>query len=112
MATRGRAALTTEEAREVCDLYRWGMEVWMILAFYDISKKTLKLYLRRAGVPARANGRPKSSQQRTRVASVAPADPFEDAYRSVRGHALDLLGTHTEPHQPDESMSSCLEEAS
>lgn len=119
MGTRGHAALTPEETREVCDLFRWGMEVWMILAFYGISKRTLKGYLRKHGVPARPNGKPRhidldvtSSRRRSRELAAAGPDPFEDAYRLVREHARALSDTHTAPHLADESIHSCLEGAS
>jgi len=116
MAMRGRPALTNEEAREVADLYAWGMEVWVICAYYDIHKRTLKDYLKREHVPSRPTGRRRdldldatSNRRRSPAPAGTGPDPFEDAYREVRARARALLDTRTGPHPEGVSTRSYLE---
>jgi hypothetical protein len=121
MARRGRRALTPDEVREVVDLYAWGMAVWMIGAFYDIHKRTVKEYVKKVGGKVRSSGRSRylcypsdarSIQRRIRADAVSCSDPFEDAYRSAREHARELQDKHIAQRLVDASTRSCQAEAS
>lgn len=115
MAKRGVCALDFRDILEIRDLYRWGMQVWMICAFYDVHKRTLGTYLDEMVAQGmlearRPSGQPKekikSSLPRSRVAVRLQADPFEDAYQLVREHARVLRDTHTGRRPADASIRS------
>lgn len=120
MAKPGTLALNLNAIREVKDLYNWGMQVWMICAFYGIHKRTLSVYLKHMAesgwIVRRPNGRAKdvvkSTLPRSRVAVAQQPDPFEDAYQLVREHARVLLRKRTEPHREDVSIRSYREAVS
>jgi hypothetical protein len=120
MPGRGTKVVTSEEAREIADLYAWGMEVWMIAAFYGIHKVTVLDVRRKAGVPARPNGAPRhidldatSTRRRKREPEkLAPNDRFEDAYRVVREHARALRDKRTAQRPADGNTRSYLGGAS
>ncbi len=113
MAKRGSPALGYIDILEIRDLYRWGMQVWMICAFYDIHKETLRSYIKEMQrlnmVKQRKSVGKKSfrsSRRRIRGAVDVPPDPFEDAYLIVREHARVLRDTRTAPRREDESIRS------
>lgn len=100
----------------MADLYRWGMEVWAICAFYDIHKVTLKAYLKRVGVNLRPSGKPrhcdldvKSNRRHSPEERAARTrDLFEDAYQPVRRRARDLRDMHIARRQERENIRSYL----
>ena len=107
--------MSVVDEHELCELYRWGMEVWMICAFYDIHKRTMTAALRKHNVPTRRSGRGPSlnltsTRRRRPEAAVQGHDPFEDAYQSVREHARALLDRRIAQHQADGSIRFCLVE--
>lgn len=114
MAQRGRRALPTKDVRELVDLYAWGMEVWVIGAFYDIHKRTVKEYVKKSGGKVRPSGRVpykegttiRSIRQQKPAAAAPHSDPFEDVYRLVREHARVLRDTHTARRLADASTRS------
>lgn len=113
MAKRGVCALNYVDLLEIKALYNWGMQVWMICAFYDVSKKTLHGYLREMEVQGMLKRRPsgqlksfRSSRRPKHEAAALKADPFEDAYRVVREHARVLRDTHTGRRPKDASIRS------
>jgi hypothetical protein len=118
VAKSGKLALSIQDIREIKALYNWGMQVWMICAFYNIHKKTLHEYLKHfpeSELPRRPNGQPKSfrsSRRQLHGAVVRQPDPFEDAYLIVREHARVLRDTRTEPRREDESIRSYREAVS
>lgn len=112
MAQRGRRPPPAKELREIVDLYEWGMQVWMIAAFYDLHKTTIREYVKRAGRKVRISGQPKSIQPRKRVDAARRTDPFEGVYRSVREHARALQDRHTAQRRAGASIHSCQAEAS
>ena len=102
MATRGRPALTPQEAVEVVDLYCWGARVSDICMLYDIHKRTMKGYVQRAGRPLREkDGRPFAEGGTKRdypIKSIRPkipvgvrcssdADPSVDQLVRMSAHA-------------------------
>lgn len=106
--------LTPDEHREVADLYAWGMEMWMLCAFYGIHKRTVTEYVKRSGLPRRVTGHPrhldldaKSNRRRSRADALKnEPDPFEDAYQLVRASARASSGKHIEPHPEGENTRS------
>lgn len=113
MAKPGTLALNLTAIREVKDLYVWGMQVWMICAFYGIHKRTLGSYLQHmvasGWIKRRPSGQSKnftSNPRRLRAGEQRPPDPFEDAYLIVREHARVLRHTRTVPRPADASIRS------
>lgn len=122
MGKAGVPSFDEQSLREVVDLYNWGMPVWMLCAFYDVHKSTLKEWLR-PRVTMRPNGTPRhldldeiekatSIRRRKHGAAGQDRDPFEDVFRSVREHARALQDKRTAQHREDASMHSCRAAAS
>jgi hypothetical protein len=118
VAKPGTLALTVLDIREIKALYNWGMQVWMICAFYNIHRRTLKSYINLFPddqVPKRPSGQRKSFRsirRRKHERVAAQPDPFEDAYLVVREHARVLLHKRTEPRPADASIRSYREAVS
>lgn len=113
MGKAGVPSFDAQSLREVVDLYNWGMPVWMLCAFYDVHKSTLKEWLR-PRVTMRPNGTPRhldldatSNRRRKPGGDHLRHDPFEDVFQLVREHARALRDKRTAQHPVDASTRSC-----
>lgn len=111
---RGAKALSDQDAREVCDLYAWGAELWIICAFYNVHKTTVREYVRRAGGELRPGYRPigsKSSRPRTPAVATARNARAGGVDQLLRARAHELIDTRTGQHRAGANTRSCQEEA-
>lgn len=112
--------LTEQDVGEIADLYSWGMEMWMLRAFYGVDRKTITYWLKKKGVAIRPTGKPRHldldtmSNRRRKLADgqLPEPNPFEDAYQAVREHARALRDKRTAPRPTDVSTHSYLAAAS
>lgn len=117
--------LRGKELDELIDLYLWGARMDDLCAIYDVHKQTIRIALKRKGIPRRAPYRallvaPKLHRENNMVKSIRPQIPAgarlvdgdQAPDQLLRSSARALQDKRTAARRLDASSRSCREEAS
>ena len=123
MSKRGALALTRQEIAEICDLYKWGADMYSIQMLYDVHRRSILKYIKLSGTQVRPNGRPvllvskrkwdvKSSRPQIPAGARISSGDDQGVDQLIRSSAHALRDKRTAERQSDVSKRSCPASAS